>query len=65
MFVAADVSQTADSAEEDLVNSAALAVLRNSGDVICAESLKGHRVTAIVRYKQPAPAAGDPAEVHA
>ena len=39
-------------ADEDLVNAAALAVFRNSGSVICDESLTANEdVAAILRYR--------------
>jgi len=39
--------------DEDLINSAALAVIRNSGSVICGEAPGGITVAAILRYRAP------------
>lgn len=38
-------------ADENLINAAALAVIRNSGTVICSEALGGSGVAAILRYR--------------
>lgn len=44
-------------ADENLINQTALAVIHNSGTVICSEALGGSGVAAILRYRvAPAPA---------
>src|SRR6185312_11195662 len=45
---------TPDHADEEAVNSAALAVLRNSGTVVCGELPQGRTAAAILRYREPA-----------